>query len=127
MEPPAAIARMRNVAPAVVKCVKINLAASRERHLSHAMVRWGCLNSLLRRELRLLASDRMRFMYKLPFNSCRLNVRPQARHARLYRCWACWALGNVFFFVNIIKKRPVSAVNSTEGIVSLVMCDRGIH
>jgi len=42
--------------------------------------------------------------------------------------------GQLLFSINIIKKQPVSAVKSTEGVVSLVMCenpchfsDRGIH
>ena len=39
MEPPTSIARMPNVARAVVKCVKINPAAAHAGYLSHAMVR----------------------------------------------------------------------------------------
>ena len=39
MEPPTSIARMRNVALAVVKCVKINPAAAHKGHPSNAMVK----------------------------------------------------------------------------------------
>lgn len=136
MEPPTSIARMRNVALAVVKCVKINPAAAHEGHLSHAMVRWGALIHCFGVSYNLLHPAGCVYVQVtiIHFISCRSNVRSQAPHARLYRCWACWALGNFFFSRNIIKKQPVSAVKSTEGVVSLVMCenpchfsDRGIH
>ena len=39
MEPPTPIARMQNVAFAVVKCVKIIPAAAHKGHLSNAMIK----------------------------------------------------------------------------------------